>query len=227
MEESRGQFTFYRSYWEALRELPKKDRLPILDALIAYALDGTEPTALTKVQSAVFALIRPTLDTGRKKAKSGKLGGSNGKQTASKPQANGKQTPREKEREKEKEKEVEIEGEKDKRSAPPASDGKAFTQFWEAYPNKAAREDAWEAWKSLNPAPDLIDKIMCSLDGWKQSGQWLEDSGRFVPHAAKWLNKGYYENCPTPKDPQNKPRQLDADEQAAIMRMLEGGIPNE
>lgn len=109
----------------------------------------------------------------------------------------------------------------------PASDGKAFTQFWEAYPNKAAREDAWEVWKSLNPAPDLIDKIMRSLDGWKQSGQWLEDSGRFVPHAAKWLNKEYYENCPTPKDPQNKPRQLDADEQAAIMRMLKGGIPNE
>lgn len=223
MEESRGQFTFYRSYWEALRELPKKDRLPILDALIAYALDGTEPTALTKVQSAVFALIRPTLDTGRKKAKSGKLGGSNGKQTASKPQANCKQTPREKEGEKEKEKEKEAEGEKDKRNTAPAADGKAFTQFWESYPNKAAREDAWNAWKDLNPSPDLIAKIMSSLDSWKLSSQWLDDGGRFVPHAAKWLEKGYYENSPAPKDPISKPRELDKEERAAVQRMMEGG----
>ena len=48
MSDARGQFTFYRSYWEALRELPKKDRLPILDALIAYALDGNTTLFLEK-----------------------------------------------------------------------------------------------------------------------------------------------------------------------------------
>lgn len=218
----RSQFTFYRSYWEALQELPKKDRSAILDALIPYALDGAEPAGLTKVQQAVFALIRPTLDSGRKKAKAGKLGGS-GKQSESKPQAPVKQTPREKEGEKEKEKEKEAEGEKDKRNTAPAADGKAFTQFWESYPNKAAREDAWNAWKDLNPSPDLIAKIMSSLDSWKFSSQWLDDGGRFVPHAAKWLEKGYYENSPAPKDPISKPRKLDKEEMAAIQRMMEGG----
>lgn len=228
----RNQFTFYRSYWEALRELPKKDRSAILDALIPYALDGAEPSGLTKMQSAVFALVRPTLDSGRKKAKAGKLGGS-GKQNESNTEANGKQNEaphkhpaREKEGEKEgeKDKELEKEGENDKRSTAPASDGKAFTSFWEAYPRKIDRESAWKAWVQLNPSPDLINTIMSALDAWKASGQWTDDGGRFVPKAEKWLLSGYYQSPPAPaKGSAPQPRQLDEYEIAAIKRMMEGG----
>lgn len=63
----RAQFTFYRSYYEALLRLPKKDREPLVMAMIAYALDETEPQ-LTGTAEAIFLLIRPTLDTGRNKA---------------------------------------------------------------------------------------------------------------------------------------------------------------
>jgi len=63
----RDQFTFYRSYYEALRNLPKRDQGPTLMAILAYALDETEP-ALTGVPAAVFGIIRPVLDSGRKKA---------------------------------------------------------------------------------------------------------------------------------------------------------------
>ena len=89
--DERGQFTFYRSFWEAIKGLPKKDRLPILESIISYALDGTAPDSLTQSQMAFFLLVKPTLDSSRKKAASGKQGGSkpqaNGKQTTSKPQA--------------------------------------------------------------------------------------------------------------------------------------------
>ena len=101
--EQRGQFTFYRSYYEALKSLPKKEREPVLMAIIAYALDGESPE-LSGVGSAIFSLVKPTLDTGRKKAESGKQGGS-------KTKANDKQTAREKEKEREGEKEKEKENE--------------------------------------------------------------------------------------------------------------------
>lgn len=70
----RAQFTFYRSYWEALQTLPKKDRLQAYEAITDYALNGTEPN-LTGPASTAFILIRPTLDTGRKRAAAGKSGG--------------------------------------------------------------------------------------------------------------------------------------------------------
>ena len=117
----RGQFTFYRSYYEAVKHLNKSDRAAVLMAICAYALDEELPS-LSGTPAAIFALVKPTLDTSRKKAESGKRGGeheANGKQTESKPKANGKQTAREKEKEKEKEKEGENEIEEEDDSPPP------------------------------------------------------------------------------------------------------------
>ena len=67
---SRNQFTFYRSFYEAVLKVPKKDRLPVLTALIAYGLDGAEPETEGLSDSAKIALImiRPTLRSGRMKA---------------------------------------------------------------------------------------------------------------------------------------------------------------
>lgn len=71
----RKQFTFYRSYWDAVKELPEQDKMPVLEAIISYALDGVIPESLTQVQRAFFTICKPTLDTARKKAESGKRGG--------------------------------------------------------------------------------------------------------------------------------------------------------
>ena len=65
--EGRGQFTFYRSYYEAICHLPKRERLAVYEAVCAYALDGTEPV-LTGVAASIFTLIQPVLETSRKKA---------------------------------------------------------------------------------------------------------------------------------------------------------------
>ena len=90
----RQQFTFYRSFWDAIQELPPKDKNAVLCAICEYALDGTAPP-LTGAQKAVFTIIRPILDSAAKKAESGRIGGSkskaNSKQTESKTEANGKQ----------------------------------------------------------------------------------------------------------------------------------------
>lgn len=112
---SRGQFTFYASFASALSRIKKKaDRADAYDAICNYALYGTEPDMDKLPDSAAIAfdLIRPTLDSSRRKAESGKRGGMS-KQTGSKPEANIKleQPGREKEKEKEGEKEKEKEDE--------------------------------------------------------------------------------------------------------------------
>lgn len=101
----RGQFTFYRSYYEALKVLPKKDQVSVVLAICAYALDEEDPV-LSGVPLSVFTLIRPTLDAGRNKAKN-----RINKTKTNEEQSNNKTEQSHKE--KEGEKEVEKEGEND------------------------------------------------------------------------------------------------------------------
>lgn len=104
----RNQFTFYRSYYEALKHLNKRDRAEVLMAVISYALDE-EVHSLSGVPLSVFTLIKPTLDSGRNKANNRK------NKTKTKQEQTGKEKEREKEREiereGEREGEIEREGE--------------------------------------------------------------------------------------------------------------------
>lgn len=99
----RNQFTFYRSYYEAIKVLPKKEQTAVMLAIAAYALDDEEPK-LEGTSAAIFLLVRPTLDAGRKKA----IGGSNGTSKKDKDKIEGR-TQEEADNEKEKEGEKENE----------------------------------------------------------------------------------------------------------------------
>ena len=119
----REQFTFYRSFFEAISDLSDEDQLAAYRAIAAYALNG-ETSDLAGAPSAVFKLIKPILDKAAKKAETGKNGGeskpqandkqtaseaeANAKQNGSKREANGKQTVSKKEGEGEKEIEYEY-----------------------------------------------------------------------------------------------------------------------
>ena len=119
----RDQFTFYRSYYDALKTLPLRDFKAAVLAVCAYALDE-EVSELSGVPSTVFTLIRPTLDAGRNKAANRK-----NKARTNQEQTNNKteQTCNEGEREVEREGEVEVERENDslKISPPVGGDTKA------------------------------------------------------------------------------------------------------
>lgn len=94
MEAERKAFSFYRSYYEASKDLPREAQADFLMAICAYIFDGVEPD-LQGVASAMFKLAKPTLDTSIKRASAGQTGGkskANAKQNESKTEANAKQT---------------------------------------------------------------------------------------------------------------------------------------
>lgn len=138
----RKQFTWYRSYYDALKEIPAEEFRAIVLAVCAYALDGEEPE-LSGVARAIFTLIRPTLEVGRSKAEnrsraeqtslSAEQDSNKREQTENKREQTEnkrKQTdnkPEQTRKEKEKEKEREKESENDSYcSPPPPSDPKRF-----------------------------------------------------------------------------------------------------
>lgn len=132
----RKQFTWYRSYYDALKELPAEEFRDIVLAVCAYALDGEE-TELSGVARSIFTLIRPTLEVGRSRAEnrsrteqtsiSAEQTGNRPEQTKNKPeqtQNKRKQTDNKPEQtSKEKEKEREKESENDSYCSPPPPSG--------------------------------------------------------------------------------------------------------
>lgn len=115
----RDQFTFYRSYYEALKNLPEEERAKVLFAILEYALDEQEQNKLEGICAACFLLIRPTLDSGRIKAANRKNKTKtneeqNGNKAGTKAEQNRKEREKEGECEKEREVESEVECEREK-----------------------------------------------------------------------------------------------------------------
>ena len=72
--EQRGGFIFYRSFHEAVKDLPADLYKEILTAVIEYALDGTDPE-LSPVARCAFLLIKPQIDANNRKRENGSKGG--------------------------------------------------------------------------------------------------------------------------------------------------------
>ena len=208
----RKQFTFYRSYYEAISLLPPEEQCAVILAVAAYALDETEPT-LEGTAKAIFSLIRPTLDAGRKKAESGQQGGSKTKakpkQTKSTSKAKSKQTASEKE--KEKENECYISAQDD-----------AFEKFWKAYPKKEGKSVARKAFGNVKVP---IETLLSAVNRQKCNPQWNRDGGQYIPLASTWLNQERWEDevySPAGNEafPQDKPKTYYFDESGEL-RVLE------
>ncbi len=68
----RKQFTFYRSFWEAIENLPtKKEKLQIFEILCDFALNETEPdlSGVKPSAATVFQMARPILEKAHERAK--------------------------------------------------------------------------------------------------------------------------------------------------------------
>ena len=68
-----------------------------------------------------------------------------------------------------------------------------FERFWEKYPIKIGKEEAWEEWQRRCPDPEVACR---SLDAWMRTGQWIKEKGRYIPRAAKFLEQAYYLQAP-------------------------------
>lgn len=71
----RDSFIFYKSFYEAISELPKDIRLEVLTAIIEYGLYGRLPESLKPFARGMFTLIKPNLDANITRFENGSKGG--------------------------------------------------------------------------------------------------------------------------------------------------------
>ena len=128
MAEING-FIFYKSFYEAIKKVPKEYQAEIYNAIFEYAFTGTEIEGLSDIAEAMFILIKPNIDSFLKKhntsVENGKKGGrppkkqnleitqEKPKENLNKTQKKPKQNP-EKTYDKEKDKEEDIDKDIDK-----------------------------------------------------------------------------------------------------------------
>lgn len=177
----RKQFTFYRSFYEAILKIPEEKRWQVMEAVIRFALNLEEPEGLDDEQLMYFILAKPTLEASWRKAISGTIGGKNGHRGPAKKISKG-----EIENENEIELEIELETETE-------TETEGFRAFWERYPVKVGRAAAWEAWECvcLNERD-----ILSGLEDWILSKQWSMEGGRFIPKPEKFLEEGWWQQKP-------------------------------
>lgn len=71
----RDSFIFYRSFYDAIVDLPKEVRFELLTVIIEYALFGIQPENLKPFAKAMFTLIKPNIDVNTDRFENGKKGG--------------------------------------------------------------------------------------------------------------------------------------------------------
>jgi hypothetical protein len=65
-----------------------------------------------------------------------------------------------------------------------------FKYFWDAYPRKVAKTDAWKAWRKQGC--EWSDAMRMALKRW--SAEWRDP--KFIPYPATFLNRRQWEDEP-------------------------------
>lgn len=73
-----------------------------------------------------------------------------------------------------------------------------FAEFWDVYPRKVAKADAFKAFVSVmkterNPR-GLLDKMKSAVREQSASVDWVKDGGKFIPYPATWLRAARWED---------------------------------
>lgn len=69
-----------------------------------------------------------------------------------------------------------------------------FETFWKAYPKHINRKAAEKAFLKLTPDDGLLQSMLAAIDRQKQTAQWQEQGGQFIPYPATWLNGRRWED---------------------------------
>lgn len=205
----RDSFIIYRSFCDAITDLPPEDGMKLFKAVCAYALDWVE-LELDGVVSTLFKLIKPQLDANRKRYINGCAGWRppktwdnsqkpNDNQTESKPEGNVNDNHNVNENVNENENtsmltSVWAKPTRKKKVQVINNYSPDFNVFWATYPKRKGKARAWDAW------------LRC-IDWWLDPGfltskasdyarecvlKHVED--RYIKRPQWWLNDARYDD---------------------------------
>lgn len=160
----RDSMIFYRSFFEAVRELDSETKSQIYDAIFDYGMNFKEPE-LTGVAKTIWTLIKPNLDANIRKFENGSKGashGSKGGRPTKKGQEDPKETPKKL-----------LDNPKSTPNVDDDEDGNEdfdvnletdFDIFWKAYDYNVGLRQTQDEWSIITKEmPSEIPKILINV----------------------------------------------------------------
>ena len=203
----REKITFFRSYYSAIKRLPKEKQVEAYESILDYALDGVESSEDPFI-CAMLELMKPNIDRSNALSDSASSRGRKG----GKPKANesyGKLTEANESYGKLTKAEEEEEQENNNNARARADRDPGFADFGKAYPKKQGIGAAEKAWKKIKPSEQLLGAMLFAISKQKRSRQWREG---YIPNPATWLNQRRWEDVVDDAPPQT------------FAEMVEGGL---
>ena len=199
---------FLKSYYEAAKKLPLKQRQAFYDAVLTYGFEGVS-LELSDMAEMLFIAVKPVINSSKKRYTAAKING--GKGGAPKGNNNASKQPKinpsvdlenKQSVEPENNLDKDKEKEKEKENIPPISptgdstekQSDRFEQFWKAYPRKTGKGAARKSFEKRKPSQALLDKMLTAIEAATHSDDWRKDGGQFIPHPATWLNQERWED---------------------------------
>lgn len=85
-----------------------------------------------------------------------------------------------------------------------------FEKFWGAYPRKEGKGYAFECFKKARKESNVdVETMIEAVNLYKQTEQWQEQNGKYIPQPSTWLNQKRWEDSPQVKN--NNGNESDAD----------------
>jgi len=68
-----------------------------------------------------------------------------------------------------------------------------FTAFWDAYPRKVGKGDAFEQWNKIKGRPS-VEELIQAVKKQQRSEDWTKERGKYIPHPSTWLHQRRWED---------------------------------
>lgn len=186
----------YTNFRRSMQGLTDDEKGRLFDAMLAYIETGEEPTFSGNERflwGAVLNMFDAQKEFNEKQRQNGMKGGRPPKMQESNETQNNPEKPKETQINPENPKRKEMKRNEKKRNIYTDMPDR-FSDFWESYPKKTAKQDAERAWKKLNPSTELADRIIADVTNRKGSNEWTKDGGQYIPYPATYLNKRRWED---------------------------------
>ncbi len=197
----RSHLKVYFDFEAKTTEYSDEEKGRLLLAMLRYAKDGTEGT-LTGNERFVFPVFKAQIDEDIRtydiKVANGSRGGRPVTNMEPEETEENRNKPEITETNRSEPEESEIRKKEERRKKKEEQDH-LFAQFWAAYPRKASKVRAKKEFEKLNPDAEMLVTFLTAIAKWKESDQWQEDGGRFIPYPATWLNQRRWEDEPPKK----------------------------